>query len=161
MKLRVVLCMAAVLTLAACGEKKSEQNQVAAPTPDAGASQEAAAAPAAGAEFALMGGYVPSFGNRLRSKREEALSDGRFRHIVIIEYNAADDAIGDLLAADLKARGLSVKDPVERNGAIRYVAQNSRVGRMTADINKDPALKLPPQAQGTIYFVWEDVAKGQ
>lgn len=158
MKLRVMLFAAAALVLVACGERKSEQHQAATPAPDA------AGAPAAtgpGAEFALMGGYVPTFEARLRSKRDEPLADGRFRHVVILEYNAGDDVIGDLLSADLKARGLSVKDPVERNGATRYVAQNSRVGRMTADINKDPALKLPPQAQGTIYFAWEDVAKEQ
>lgn len=160
MKLRVMLFAAAALVLVACGEKKSEQNQAATPTPDA-AGTPSATSPVAGADFALMGGYVPTFETRLRSKRDEPLADGRFRHVVIVEYNVADDAIGDLLAADLKARGLGVKDPVERNGAIRYVAQNSKVGRLTADINKDPALKLPPQAQGTIYFVWEDVAKEQ
>lgn len=160
MKLRIILFAVAALVLVACGEKKSEQNQDAAPAQDA-SGKSAASSPVAGASFTLMGGYVPTFEARLRSKRDEPLADGRFRHITIVEYNVADDAIGDLLLADLKARGLAVKEPVERNGAIRYVAQNSKVGRLTADINKEPALKLPPQAQGTIYFVWEDLAKGQ
>lgn len=160
MKLHVLLFAAAALMLGACGEKKSEQNQAADQGPGA-VGTPIPTASVARAEFSLMGGYVPTFEVRLRSKRDEPLADGRFRHIVIVEYNVVDDAVGDLLSADLKARGLSVKDPVERNGAIRYVAQNSRVGRMTADINKDPALKLPPQAQGTIYFAWEDVAKEQ
>ena len=160
MKLRVMLFAAAALVLVACGEKKSEQNQAATPTPDA-AGNPVASSPAAGVEFTLMGGYVPTFETRLRSKRDEPLADGRSRHIVIVEYNVADDVIGDLLAADLKARGLCVKEPCERNGATRYIAQNSKVGRLTADINKDPTLKLPPKAQGTIYFVWEDLAKEQ
>ncbi|WP_203323183.1 hypothetical protein [Pseudoxanthomonas beigongshangi] len=160
MKLRVMLFSAAALVLVACGEKKSEQDKTAVPAVDAAATP-AVTGPAAGVDYTLLGGYVPTFETRLRSKREEPLSEGRSRHIVIVEYKATDDAIGDLLSADLKARGLVVKEPVERNGAIRYVAQNSKIGRMTADINKDPALKLPPEAQGTIYFVWEDVAKEQ
>jgi hypothetical protein len=154
----LALMLVAGMTLAACSSQTN-------PTPPATRASAAATAtpgaegePAAKAESArLMGGYVPTFSYRLRSQRHQASGDGKYQHIVIVEYLDVDDAeIGDILRRDLEGRGLAVRGPAEHSGAQRYVAQNSRVGRMFADINAEPQLALGKRAQGTIYFSWQD-----
>jgi hypothetical protein len=83
-----------------------------------------------------------------------------FRHIVIVEYWDLDrDEAVATLEKELKARGLAVKEPVVRDdGALRLVAQNSKVGRMTVDLNTTPAVALSEGAKGTMYFSWQDAS---
>lgn len=106
----------------------------------------------------LIGGYVPKFAHKVRSQRHEAVEDGQYRHIVIVEFMGQDAAaVGEALKQELVGRGLTVKGPALRNdGAERYQAQNSKVGVMFADISASPKLKLSPDAKGTIYFSWKD-----
>lgn len=156
MNTRYLLALALVvgMSLAACSSETET-------TPAAGpASADSAPAAAVRDGARLMGGYVPTFAHRVRSQRHEPGEGGKYRHIVIVEYLGIDDAqIGDVLRRDLEDRKLTVRGPMERAGAQRYLAQNSRIGQMFADINTQPKLALGKGAQGTIYFTWQDDEK--
>lgn len=153
------LVLAACVMLAACGKTPpAEAPQAATPAPvEAPAKPEPQAPVASPDQAQLMGGYVPQFAHRVRSQRHE---DGK--HVVIVEFIGLDaSAVGAKLQEELAARRLTVKEPVKRpDGTVRYQAQNSKVGVLIADVNGSPALKLGPDAQGTIYFSWQDITKG-
>jgi hypothetical protein len=150
--------IATVLLVAGCSSgEQSEGN--AAPSAD-GADARVGAAKPRGPKAQLMGGFVPKFAHRVRSQRHDDLGNGMFRHIVIVEYWGLDgDEAVATLEKELKARGLVVKKPVVRDdGAMRLVAQNSKVGRMTVDLNTTPAVALSEGAKGTMHFSWQDAS---
>lgn len=154
MNKNILATIALAILLSACD---SETNS-ASPQPAATAVADTAPAPAPSAPGAvLMGAYTPAFAHRVRSQRHEALGDGKYQHVVIVEYMDMDEqVVGETLSRELAGRGLNVKGPMERNGAQRYLAQNSKVGQMYADVNSKSALELSPGARGIIYFSWQD-----
>lgn len=111
----------------------------------------------------LMGGYTPKYNHRLRSQRVDSLPDGKFRHIVIVEYiGYSADEIPQVLAGDLKAAGLTAKGPsAGPGGAQRFFGQNSKIGQLTADLSTNSTLKLGRGANGTVYYSWIDGKSGQ
>lgn len=146
--------MLASALVAACGKTPpAEQPAAAEPVVETPA---VAPAPAAvdGQKAQLMGGFVPQFAHKVRSQRHEGGT-----HVVIVEFTDLDaKAIGDALQQELAARRLTVKGPIDRgNGTIRYQAQNSKVGVMTADVSGGGKLKLSEGSKGIVYFSWKDL----
>lgn len=156
MNKNILAAIALAILLSACDSETNGASPQPAATPVAGADTTPAPAPSAPGAV-LMGGYTPAFAHRVRSQRHEAIGDGKYRHVVIVEYMDMDEqVVGETLSRELAGRGLNVKGPMERNGAQRYLAQNSKVGQMYADINSKSTLELGAGARGTIYFSWQD-----
>ena len=149
--------IATALLVAGCSSSEQSAGN-AGPSSDAVDAQ--VAAKSRGPKAQLMGSFVPKFAHRVRSQRHDDLGNGMFRHIVIVEYWDLDrDEAVATLEKELKARGLAVKEPVVRDdGALRLVAQNSKVGRMTVDLNTTPAVALSEGAKGTMHFSWQDAS---
>lgn len=58
--------------------------------------------------------YTPSFKHAHRSQRQDENKDGRFRHVVIVEYLGGDRRqVIDTLRADLEFRAFKVDGPAE------------------------------------------------
>lgn len=150
-----------VSVLGACS--REEAGPATAQPPDAQTSQEDVRAPVTSNvqpdRAELMGGYVPTFEHRLRSQREDRLEDGGTRHVAVVEYYVSDDEVERMVQADLESLRLNVTGPEAMNDSVRFVARNSKVGRMTADINRDPSLQLRPGANGVIRFSWVEAAR--
>jgi len=151
---RIIVILAMFLALVAgCSQKESPVG------PNAAEPQADTAANPAKESTArsLADGYRPTFKYVMRSQRHVKRDDGRFLHVVIVEFLGTDkQSVIKTLRRDLEARGFSVDGPVEHGDASRLTAKKSGV-QMIADVNDSPSLEMKsPDAKGIVYFSWQD-----
>lgn len=162
---RVVVCVALVAVLTACGEmsdpqaaspiaqqSKQDVTPVEVPTPAATAP---AATPVPGTQ--VISGIALDFPNTVRSDKVEDADAGVKRHNLRVEYQTIDEiAVSKSLNDTFTKNGFKVAANGEQK-FVAYAKDGRKIRYAISVVGPDMGIKLAPDSKGLVTFIWDEV----